>query len=240
MTEIGKSFFYDLIQTASCQYQYVINNFANNDASTVAMLNDVREPTWSCIRQNCSSFSRMDSEGQFSQTFELKVFQLKRNEKELFVSKLDLQGFCNACHKFIDTQIELFLHFLRMSDIINYNSGTQSWSTALTSNLVNQNLHCQQCDNCIDTVASDIKFSPSKILFVQFASDVINLLSFLQNINILGTDYSLRAIVRCINHHFSCAVYQNNSWSFIDDLCDRVQYFTSIQQLYHLHQEGCF
>ena len=39
---------------------------------------------------------------------------------------------------------------------------------------------------------------------------------------------------------FSCAVYQNNSWSFIDDLCDRVQRLASTEQLYHLYQEGLF
>ena len=44
LTEIDKSFFCDLIHTVACQYEYVINNFPNGDASAVAVLNDIREP----------------------------------------------------------------------------------------------------------------------------------------------------------------------------------------------------
>ena len=68
----------------------------------------------------------------------------------------------------------------------------------------------------------------------------MNLLSFFENVSIFSARYHLKGIVRCKNQHFSCALRNNNCWILIDDLCDMIQIFETVQHLYEANQGGWF
>ena len=58
--------------------------------------------------------------------------------------------------------------------------------------------------------------------------------------DVLGEDYELKGMVRCISHHFTIAVNNYSEWIYIDDLCVSVRRFSSVQDLLNSYPNGCF
>ena len=62
----------------------------------------------------------------------------------------------------------------------------------------------------------------------------------MKNITIGQAQYKLKGMVRSYNKHFTCAVYIEGKWTYIDDLCTSVKEFTSLTALTKLLQQGWF
>eukprot|EP00794_Sanderia_malayensis_P002573 gene2573-2973_t len=60
-----------------------------------------------------------------------------------------------------------------------------------------------------------ITFTPAKVLFVEFASDAMNILKFFDHIVIRQFQFGLRAVTRCFHGHFTCATIGHGQCSSI-------------------------
>ena len=85
----------------------------------------------------------------------------------------------------------------------------------------------------------EVSFIPSKYLLIQFSSDAINNLYFLEAIKILAISYKLEGTVCCSGAHFTCVIQEKNSWIYFNDLCDSLLIFPSLIRVYsHFHKGG--
>ena len=75
---------------------------------------------------------------------------------------------------------------------------------------------------------------------IEFASDPINHLLFINRINLPGLCYKLKGIVRCKSHHFTCAVEENSKSIYFNDLCDSLLCFSTIEALFAYYPDGWF
>ena len=53
-------------------------------------------------------------------------------------------------------------------------------------------------------------------------------------------EYKLKGMVRSYNKHFTCAVFVQGKWTYIDDLCRSVKEFTSLASLTKQLKQGWF
>ena len=72
------------------------------------------------------------------------------------------------------------------------------------TNASTRTLHCCTCD-ILSVVSFASLLSPAEILFVEFASDARNNLTFYEDVEIIGLHYKLKGLVCCSSHHFTCA-----------------------------------
>ena len=56
----------------------------------------------------------------------------------------------------------------------------------------------------------------------------------------LGQNYVLKGMVRCISPHFTVAIKYDILWVYIDDTCSSVRNYSSCQDLWQSHPKGCF
>ena len=56
----------------------------------------------------------------------------------------------------------------------------------------------------------------------------------------LGQNYVLKGMVRCISPHFTVAIKYDILWVYIDDMCSSVRNYSSCQDLWQSHPKGCF
>ena len=91
-----------------------------------------------------------------------------------------------------------------------------------------QSIQCKSCQQ--ESNVNNSKFQPGKILFIEFASDAINTLSFLEEIFVCDVVYLLKAVVFCHSRHFTTAVFNGNTSYHIDDMCHKMRnYLTTIE-----------
>ena len=65
-------------------------------------------------------------------------------------------------------------------------------------------------------------------------------LFFPLTIDVLGQNYVLKGMVRCISPHFTVAIKYDILWVYIDDMCSSVRNYSSCQDLWHSHPKGWF
>ena len=73
--------------------------FLRKDSS---LLREIREPVWSYIIDNCSSFLDRDCNACFSQISEKRTFgNLNEEEESLFMTIRTFDSFCRSCSNFV-------------------------------------------------------------------------------------------------------------------------------------------
>ena len=77
-------------------------------------------------------------------------------------------------------------------------------------------------------------------LCVELSSSVIDLLFFPLTIDVLGQNYVLKGMVRCISRHFTVAIKYDSLWVYIDDMCSSVRNYSYCQDLWQSHPKGWF
>ena len=77
-------------------------------------------------------------------------------------------------------------------------------------------------------------------LCVELSSSVIDLLFFPLSIDVLGQNYVLKGMVRCISRHFTVAIKYDNLRVYIDDMCSSVRNYSYCQDLWQSHPKGWF
>ena len=202
-------------------------------------LHRLREIVWSFLRIHCTSFAMMDCSAQFSEIFRISVFEnMSLNQKESFLSQHTLSSYCDHCCKRVDVHSEIFLNYLSVYDFSKFNLSFIDWPKLLIKNNCSESIQCCNCEKQCDT--DTVCTSLAAILFIEFSPDLMNVIRFESDINVSSKHYRLQAMVRNLGTHFSCAVMENNSWEYIDDLSERTQLYLSLNSLYQHSVSGWF
>ena len=73
------------------------------------LLEEIKEPLWAYLRQQCPSFLAIDCNACFSQIFEKRTFgKLTPDEMNIFSSLRTFQSFCETCQKDVVLNIAQF------------------------------------------------------------------------------------------------------------------------------------
>ena len=68
----------------------------------------------------------------------------------------------------------------------------------------------------------------------------MNAIKLYENISVDQAEYKLKGMVRSYNKHFTCTVFVQGKWTYIDDLCTSVKEFTSLAALKNNLSKGGF
>ena len=94
------------------------------------LLEEIKEPLWAYLRQQCPSFFSRDCNACFSQIFERTFGKLTPDEMNIFSSpRLTFQSFCETCQKDVVLNSSILVNFVTRSALqkceLNYNSWPQ-------------------------------------------------------------------------------------------------------------------
>ena len=217
-----------------------------NQSEKKLYLAEIRELIWSLLRQKCPSFSLMNCDAQFTQIFQESIFSdMSEDEKSVFLSSYCNDGTCPTpgCGHAIRKQVKVFVHYVSQIELLSFNISLNDWYK-LFEKLHFQNLvlYCEECKTYL--LHNNLSFLPGKLLFIDFSIDLVRANfqpSFM--IHILSQTLSIKALVRCIGSHFTCAVYFEGVWRYIDDLsggCQHIRFFSSYTQLLQDYPCGWF
>ena len=122
----------------------------------------------------------------------------------------------------------MFVHYITLKDLSDAKLSSLNWPELIT--LKNCNPNSLQCDRCqtVSEILPTTSVVASKALFIEFASDALNTLSFVKEFSLCNSLFSLKAVVFCNNRHFTCGVEWNGIWLYIDDMCKPVQSFSHL------------
>ena len=88
-------FFYLLSLSGSMEI--LSNPFDDVKCNAFRLLDEIREPTWSKIK-NCGTFANRNSNAEFSEIFSSNIFEkLSEGEKNLFEISCEFKGTCCVC-----------------------------------------------------------------------------------------------------------------------------------------------
>ena len=199
----------------------------------------VREPVWSSIRNQCPSFYGMTADAVFSDIFTMRtVGNLSDDLKSLFLIQQRSQTSCSLCARHIVKIAGILVLYitcpiLRSRDFENY---------VLEAVLPNTRaLYCEICDKQSGDIPTMQHFvTMPRFLMTELSHDCINIIQFPLNMDVLGNFYSLKAVIRCIGHHFTVAINSGTSWLYYDDLCATVKEYCDFQELLREFCNGWF
>lgn len=80
----------------------------------------------------------------------------------------------------------------------------------------------------------------SKFLFIKFSPEIRESVIMYDKIEVGNSFYSLRALVRCYQAHFTCAIYNKGKWLYVDDLKQTVSEFASLELMQKRYPFGWF
>ena len=120
------------------------------------LLEEIKEPLWAYLREQCPSFLARDCNACFSQIFEERTFgKLTPDEMNIFSSLRTFQSFCETCQKDVVLNSSILINFVTRSALqiceLNYNSWPQFVSAIQTQP---GKLNCPDCDHDFDLRSS--------------------------------------------------------------------------------------
>lgn len=94
------------------------------------LFEEIKEPLWAYLGQQCPSFLARDCNACFSQIFEERTFgKLTSDEKSIFSSLTTFQSFCETCQKDVVLNSSILVNFVTRCALqkceLNYNSWPQ-------------------------------------------------------------------------------------------------------------------
>jgi len=112
------------------------------------LLNEIREPVWAYLTQQCAFFWARDTNACFSQIFEEKTFgKLSSDEMNIFSSLRTFQSFCETCQKDVALNSSILVNFVTRYALqkcgMNYNCWPQFVSAIQTRP---GKLNCLDCE----------------------------------------------------------------------------------------------
>ena len=112
------------------------------------LLEEIKEPLWAYLRQQCPSFWARYCNACSSQIFEEKTFgKLTPDEMNIFSSLRTFQSFCETCQKDVVLSSSILVNFVIRSALqkcgLNYNSWPQFVSAIQTQR---GKLNCPDCE----------------------------------------------------------------------------------------------
>lgn len=95
-------------------------------------------------------------------------------------------------------------------------------------------LYCDLCQRYSGDISMLQHFVTLPTFFtVELSSNRIDQIVFPVTMNLVGQNYVLKGMVRCLSHHFTVAITDNTKscWVYIDDMCVSVRNYTCFSVL---------
>ena len=213
------------------EIEYNSNDDIRNNA--LNLLDEVREPVWRKVIENCESFRLRNSDAQFSEIFSANLFKtLSRHEQEIFQIEVNSKGICSQCLIEKELKSTVLVNYISEVEYPELLSQENDWPKTFESLGNGSGI----CDNCYEPIPaniySDINFP--HYVFVEFGGRLVNKSHFFEQIQIKDCQYKLVALVRNSMAHFACAVLFNNTWNYFDDLKKNRLVFQTILDLMNI------
>ena len=214
-------------------FQIVINACLQLELNNAqADLTVVREPVWAYLRQRCYSFATSSDDAVFSDIFTLNTVGVMTQElKSLFLVQRIKQSICSCCSKAISNNTSLFTIYITALNLaqIKFEDSVSAAILRKSSGL--------KCDVCLKdsgdiSIVQHFVILP-KFLSIELCDNIIEQVFFPLTMDVLGQNYVLKGMVRCLNHHFTVAIKDDSLWVYIDGMCSSVKNYTSCHDLLH-------
>ena len=225
--------FIDLLHNSLLEYSNISEKTSNT-------LPQVRELVWYYLRQHCSTFLPRDSNASFSQIFEERTFgKLNPDEMNLFMTQRTFESHCQTCQKTVTSNMKLFLIYVSNSSLKQTGFDISCWPMSVSHIFKKpKKIVCKHCSesNVSDPICTSVV--NSKFVFIEFSDEIVNCVTIHEHTEFDNSSYTLQGLVRCYQRHFTCAIKIENKWIYFDDMCNTVQEFTSLNQLFSYYREG--
>ena len=63
-----------------------------------------------------------------------------------------------------------------------------------------------------------------RFLTMELSSNYINQIFFPLTMDVLGQNYVLKGMVRCLSSHFTVAIKDDARWIYVDDMCVQLEF----------------
>jgi len=205
------------------------------------LLEEIREPLWAYLRQQCPSFLARDSNACFSQIFGEKTFgKPTPDEMNLFSSLRTFQSLCETCQKDVVLNSSILVNYVTRSALQKCELSCNSWPQFVSA--IQTQPGKSTCPDCGTSSCELVLTSTadSKFVLIEFTPELMDVVKFYENITVGQSEYKLRGMVRSHNRHFTCAVFTEGKWTYIDDLCLDVKTFSNLAALEKHFAQGWF
>ena len=201
-------------------------------------MNQVREPVWAWLREHCPSFTTMSADAVFSDIFRINTVGDMTDElKSLFLIDQRNLSTCSLCNNLIERHTNIFVLYITCENLVSEKLENYVCEAILP---ISSALYCDICHEHSGSISTLQHFvSLPTFLTIERSSNCISRVIFPQNLDV-SVCYSLKAIVRCMNHHFTVAIKETSHWLYIDDLCFSVRQYSSLSGLFNKHCNGWF
>ena len=141
--------FFNLLQiSGSMEIPFEDHN--NIKSNAFRLLDEIREPLWSRIIENCGTFTKRNSDAEFQEIFGSNIFKnLSEREKHVFEVSSVIQGTCNSCGSEKERRetgnIVSILSEIMYPEIM---IDASSWPNCVLNSLINNPSSVINCDTC--------------------------------------------------------------------------------------------
>ena len=227
------------LQNITCNDFFQVISEACNQRAIVGAVDVVREPIWSLIRGRCPSFSSMTANAVFSDIFTMQAFgDLTSDLKSLFLIQQCNQTCCTLCNNQILKTTSTIVLYITCPNILP----TEFENCVSEAALPNSSpLFCDACQRHSGDISGLQHFvTMPKFLHIELSSISFGQTVLPASMELLGTFYLLKAVVRCASHHFTIAINNGRYWFYYDDLCSAVQQYATFQDILNVYANGWY
>ena len=120
------------------------------------LLDEIREPVWSKIIENCGTFEKRNSDAELQEIFGSNIFkELSEGERHVFETSFVIQGTCNSCgsekeHRETGNIVSLLSHLLYPEILID----ASSWPNCVSNSLNPRSEF--NCDSCSVNIPAQV------------------------------------------------------------------------------------
>eukprot|EP00111_Clytia_hemisphaerica_P013815 TCONS_00040657-protein len=233
-------FFYLLYISGSMEIPIENDITVDVKSNAFRLLDEIREPIWSKIIENCGTYASRNSDAQFTELFSDNLFKtLSEGEKRLFETRFDVRGTCPVCNNERQSKtgiiVALLTDFLYPEITIDPNIWPDCVNRALEPSA---EVYCNICS--VNIPAGYQSVDLPCYLLIEFSSTIHNSCTFFDQITVKGDTYRLQAVVRNLGFHFACGVFIENKWIYIDDLNPEKIIFENVNAMFSENDKGWF
>ena len=215
---------------------------ADVKSNAFRLLDEIREPIWTRIIENCCTFVNRTCNAEFSQIFSSKLFEnLTEGERKVFEISYEVRGTCSNCgnekkHKSANVAT-LISHFLYPELMIDANA----WPNCVTNSLnLSTDLFCDSC-SAVNIPTEFQSVNLPCFLLIEFCTALcIEKCKFFEQILVKDSTYKLKAVVRNCGLHFACGLFIDNVWVYIDDLNPEKIIYQNLNDMLSENRGGWF
>ena len=154
-------------------------------------LDEIREPIWRRVIENCDSFRARNCDAVFSDIFSSNFFKtLSQQEQQIFETKISSKGICHQCHLEKEYEsTELVILNVEYPELLAHEN---DWTKTLES-MGSESGTCDSCYTAIPALYSDVNLPV--LLMVEFSPEIVKSCCFFSQIQVKGCTYKLVGLV---------------------------------------------